>query len=193
MTEAQRDWAAVVLSGGRARRLDGAPKHEVRVGGRTLLDRTLDAVAAASEIVVVGEGNAARGALVIREDPAFAGPAAAIGAALPHVHSPQVAVVACDHPFVAEAIDALMAAEWEGADGVIAVDSTGRRQHLLFTASRPALQRAIESRTSLIDVAAHELLAELHLREVAVSARSLLDVDTWDDHARLEEMDAGPD
>ena|SRR5690349_3753106 len=193
MTEAQGAWAAVVLSGGRARRLGGAPKHEVRVGGRTLLDRTLEAVAAASEVIVVGEGNAGPGALVIREEPAFAGPAAAIGAALRHVRSPQVAVVACDHPFVAEAIDALMAEKWDGADGVIAVDSTGRRQNLLFTASRTALQSAIARRTSLIDVAAHELLADLDLREVTVSARSLLDVDTWDDHAKLEEMDAGPD
>jgi choline kinase len=48
MTDARGPWAAVVLSGGRARRLDGEPKHQVRVGGRTLLDRTLDAVAAAS-------------------------------------------------------------------------------------------------------------------------------------------------
>lgn len=193
MTEARGPWAAVVLSGGRARRLDGAPKHEVRVGGRTLLDRTLDAVSAASEVVVVGEGNAAPGALVIREDPEFAGPAAAIGAALPHVQSPQVAVVACDHPFLAEAIDALMDAEWDGADGVIAVDSTGRRQNLLFTASRSALQQAIARRKSLVDVAVHELLVDLDLREIEVSERSLLDVDTWDDHAKLEDMDARPD
>lgn len=193
MSEAQGAWAAVVLSGGRARRLGGAPKHEVRVGGRTLLDRTLAAVGAASQVVVVGEGTAAPGVVVIREDPAFAGPAAAIGAALPHVRSPRVAVVACDHPFVAEAIDVLMAAAWNGADGVIAVDSTGRRQNLLFTASTSAVRRAIERRTSLVDVAVHELLAELNLWEVAVGARSLLDVDTWDDHARLEEMDAGPD
>jgi molybdopterin-guanine dinucleotide biosynthesis protein A len=193
MTDAQGPWAAVVLSGGRARRLDGVPKHEVRVGGRTLLDRTLDAVVAASEIVVVGEGNAAPGVLVIREDPAFAGPAAAIGAALAHVQSPRVAVVACDHPFVAEAIDTLMAAEWDGTDGVIAVDSTGRRQNLLFTASSSALHQAIAHRKSLVDVAAHELLADLELREIAVSERSLLDVDTWDDHAKLEEIDAGPD
>ena len=182
-------WSAVVLSGGRARRLGGASKHDVLVGGRTLLERTLAAVADASQVVVVGDAPATTDALVIREDPRFAGPAAAIGAALPHVRTPLVVVVACDHPFVAEAIDALLDTELDGIDGAIAVDATGRRQNLIFAATLSALGRAVEGRETLIDVAVHDLLAGLKLQEVRVSDRSLLDVDTWDDHAKVERID----
>ena len=48
------EWAAVVLSGGGATRLDGADKAALEHDGRTLLDHALDAVAAAGEVVVVG-------------------------------------------------------------------------------------------------------------------------------------------
>jgi molybdopterin-guanine dinucleotide biosynthesis protein A len=163
----------------------------VQVGGATLLERTLAAVADASDVVIVGEAPKGTDATVVREDPPFAGPAAAIGAALEHVAAPRVLVAACDHPFVGEAIDALLAEELDNVDGVIAVDGTGRRQNLLFVAARSALVREAEARDSLADVAVHDLLAGLALREIAVSERSLLDVDTWDDHARLEEIDAG--
>jgi molybdopterin-guanine dinucleotide biosynthesis protein A len=188
MSGARAGWTAVVLSGGRSRRLGGSPKHAVTIGGRTLLDRTLSAVAGASQVIVVGDGPAGT-ATVIREDPAFAGPAAAIGAALPLVETPIVTVTACDHPFVAEAIQALLGEPVDDVDGVIAIDGEGRRQNLLFTAKTFALQQAVADRESLVDVAVYDLLAVLSLRELRVSARALLDVDTWDDHAKLEDID----
>ena len=47
-------FAAVVLAGGAARRLGGAPKPARTVAGVPLLTRVLDAVAAADVRVVVG-------------------------------------------------------------------------------------------------------------------------------------------
>lgn len=179
-------WTAIVLSGGRSRRLGGVPKHSIILGGATLLERTLVAVAAASQVVIVGEAPSGLDAEVIREDPPFSGPAAAIGAALPRVERERVVVVACDHPFVAGAVDALLADDLADVDGAIAVDATGRRQNLLFTATRAALTNAVTQRAPLAGVAVHELLAGLDLRETQVSETSLLDIDTWDDHARLE-------
>ncbi|MDG4865579.1 NTP transferase domain-containing protein, partial [Streptomyces sp. T-3] len=46
---------AVVLAGGGAKRLGGADKPGVRVGGRALLDRVLAACATAAATVVVAE------------------------------------------------------------------------------------------------------------------------------------------
>lgn len=46
---------AVVLAGGAARRLGGADKPGLRVGGRPLLDRVLAACATATTTVVVAE------------------------------------------------------------------------------------------------------------------------------------------
>lgn len=46
---------AIVLAGGAAKRLGGADKPGVRVGGRALLDRVLGACTGAGTTVVVGE------------------------------------------------------------------------------------------------------------------------------------------
>ncbi|MGN7861797.1 molybdenum cofactor guanylyltransferase [Microbacterium sp. 22303] len=84
---------AVVLVGGRARRMGGAAKHLLELGGSTPWDRTLAALAAhgISPIIAVGpapaDGRPADAAAVpvvtwVREDPPFGGPVAALAAAL---------------------------------------------------------------------------------------------------------------
>ncbi|MCW2566643.1 MAG: molybdopterin-guanine dinucleotide biosynthesis protein MobA, partial [Mycobacterium sp.] len=47
-------YTAVVLAGGRARRLGGIAKPAVDVGGRPMLARVLAAVADAGHVIVVG-------------------------------------------------------------------------------------------------------------------------------------------
>ena len=48
-------FAAVILAGGQASRLGGVDKATIELGGRSLLERTLDAVVDAGEVVVVGQ------------------------------------------------------------------------------------------------------------------------------------------
>ena len=171
-------WDAIVLAGGRATRLGGAAKADLMVDGRSLLDRTLDAVAGATRVVVVGDVEAP-GAVVVQEEPRFAGPAAAIGAGLAEITSPWVLIAACDYPFVAEAVGPML--EARTGDGVVAVDAGGRRQHLLCVLSTSALQAAVSAQETLTDLAVHRLLAPLDLAEVALPARATEDVDTWHD------------
>ncbi|MFI7385194.1 DUF6457 domain-containing protein [Streptomyces sp. NPDC049813] len=72
---------AVVLAGGAARRLGGADKPGVRVGGRALLDRVLVACAGARATVVVAESRPTpRPVLWAREEPPGGGPLAALEA-----------------------------------------------------------------------------------------------------------------
>ena len=76
---------AVILAGGRASRLGGASKPDVRVGGRRLLERVLAATVAAGvrRTVVVGpSGLVAPPVLSALEDPPFGGPVAGIAAGL---------------------------------------------------------------------------------------------------------------
>ncbi|MBO1333527.1 DUF6457 domain-containing protein [Streptomyces sp. VRA16 Mangrove soil] len=74
---------AVVLAGGAARRLGGADKPGVRVGGRALLDRVLAACAGARATVVVAEPRpTARPVGWAREEPPGGGPLAALGAGI---------------------------------------------------------------------------------------------------------------
>lgn len=176
------DFDAIVLAGGTARRLGGVPKHTVEVQGRTLLERTLDAVAGASRIVVVGDDALkplVGDGIVVREDPPLSGPAAGIGAGLACVTAERVVVLACDHPFVADAIAPLLAAP--AGDGNIAVDADGRRQNLLFSVRSENLREAVRRHASLADLAVHTLLESLDLAEIPVPSRALRDVDTWQD------------
>ncbi|MEU1038189.1 NTP transferase domain-containing protein [Streptomyces sp. NPDC005907] len=94
---------AVVLAGGGARRLGGADKPGVRVGGRALLDRVLAACtgAGAGAVVVVADRRpTARPVVWAREDPPGAGPVAALDAGLRHTTAEYVVVLSADLPFL---------------------------------------------------------------------------------------------
>ncbi|MGX1620665.1 NTP transferase domain-containing protein, partial [Streptomyces sp. NPDC055506] len=85
---------AVVLAGGAARRLGGADKPGVRVGGRALLDRVLAACDGARTTVVVAAARpTARPVTWAREDPPGGGPLAALDAGLRHTTAEHVVVL----------------------------------------------------------------------------------------------------
>lgn len=110
---------AVVLAGGRARRLGGVSKPDVAVGGRRLLDRTLEATVGAREVVVVGPAEVAPpGVRVTREDPPGGGPVAGLAAGLAALPdgAAWVLVLACDLPRVAGAVGDLLTAARDGED-----------------------------------------------------------------------------
>ena len=176
------DFDAIVLAGGTAKRLGGAPKHSIVVDGQTLLERTLAAVSDAARVVVVGDDllrPLVGDATLVREEPPLSGPAAGIGAALPHVTACRVIVLACDQPYVADAVRPLLNAD--GPDGSSAIDAEGRRQNLTFVVRTDALRTAVGQQPTLVDLAVHRLIQPLDLAEVDVPARALKDVDAWDD------------
>ena len=77
-------YVAVVLAGGRARRLGGVDKPATPVGGTPMLHRVLAAVAGAHPRIVVGphRGGLPDGVLQVREEPPGGGPVAAAAAGL---------------------------------------------------------------------------------------------------------------
>jgi molybdenum cofactor guanylyltransferase len=125
---------AVVLTGGRARRLGGAYKPAIEVGGRPLAASVGAAVAGAERVVVVGPPAPGLAAdVVTRESPAGGGPAAALEAGLAHVTAPVVVALAADLPFLtADVVDELrLALALEpAAAAALLVDDTGRDQPL---------------------------------------------------------------
>ncbi|MFI5803430.1 DUF6457 domain-containing protein [Streptomyces sp. NPDC051561] len=92
---------AVVLAGGAGRRLGGADKAAVPVGGRTLLDRVLTACDGAGTTVIVGGHRAtARPVTWAREEPPGGGPLAALEAGVRKTRAELVVVLSVDLPFV---------------------------------------------------------------------------------------------
>ncbi|BCW69776.1 NTP transferase domain-containing protein [Arthrobacter sp. NicSoilB8] len=169
------EFDAIILAGGRSSRLGGVPKSRLIYDGATLLERSLRSAAAAGRTVVVGPdpGGLPVGVLSCREDPPFAGPAAAIAAGVGALAAdyagrpeagypaPFILVLACDMPRSAAAVrtlaDALAASPAdspavtpdgttgsEGRDGVMAVSADGRKQPLLGFYSTAGLQRCAE-------------------------------------------------
>ncbi|MGW0839658.1 NTP transferase domain-containing protein [Streptomyces sp. NPDC002787] len=182
---------AVVLAGGAARRLGGADKPAVRVGGRALLDRVLAACAGARTTVVVADPRrTARPVLWAREEPPGGGPLAALDAGLRHTTAPYVVALSADLPFLdEETVRRLLGTLRDGtdlADGVLVTDPDGRDQPLV------AAYRAAALRRELARLAAeHDGLTGLPLRRLTAALRltrltdpvASFDCDTWDDIA----------
>ncbi|MGW2233667.1 NTP transferase domain-containing protein [Streptomyces sp. NPDC001759] len=180
---------AVVLAGGAARRLGGADKPGVRVGGRPLLDRVLTACADARTTVVVADPRPTpRPVLWAREDPPGGGPLAALDAGLRHTSAEQVVVLSADLPFLgAPTVRRLLSALRAGtADGALLTDADGRDQPLVAAYRRPALHRGLsgltEEHSGLTGLPLRRLTAGLDLTRVPDPVASF-DCDTWDDIA----------
>lgn len=180
---------AVVLAGGGARRLGGADKPGVRVGGRALLDRVLGACSGAGvTVVVAGPRPTARPVVWAREEPAGSGPLAALDAGLRCAGAEQVVVLSADLPFLAErTVRQLLAALREsGADGAVLSDPGGRDQPLVAAYRSASLRREIallaDEHDGLTGLPLRLLTERLELTRVADSVASF-DCDTWDDIA----------
>ncbi|PBC62298.1 molybdenum cofactor guanylyltransferase [Streptomyces sp. Tue6028] len=197
---------AVVLAGGAARRLGGADKPGVRVGGRALLDRVLAACAGAATTVVVAEPRTtARPVVWAREGPPGGGPLAALDAGLSHTSSEHVLVLSADLPFLDEGtvgrlLDTLRpdgaaapsggpdAAPAQAAvpDGVLLVDDDGRDQPLVAAYRASALRRELAALAAahggLTGLPLRRLVAALDLTRISDPVASF-DCDTWDDIA----------
>jgi molybdopterin-guanine dinucleotide biosynthesis protein A len=179
----------VVLAGGAARRLGGADKPGVRVGGRTLLDRVLAACADAGTTVVVADPRpTARPVTWAREDPPGGGPLAALDAGLRHTTARYVLVLSADLPFLQEGTARLLLTVLRtgGADGVLLTDADGRDQPLVAAYRTPSLRHELASLTkehgALTGLPLRRLTAALDLTRVPDPVASF-DCDTWDDIA----------
>lgn len=198
MTSPQRshpDVDAIVLAGGRARRLGGIDKAAVELGGAPLLTHALAAAAGVRACVVVGPGDGLpEDMLTAREEPPYGGPVAALAAgltALPEPAAPRVLVLACDMPFAAEAVEDVIAASASGArdaapDGAWAMDAQGRHQPLLAVYRRASLENALAGLGAVAGAAMRALTADLDMVTVAVG-RAARDADTWEDVRTLGE------
>ncbi|MGB3910518.1 MAG: molybdenum cofactor guanylyltransferase [Pseudolysinimonas sp.] len=176
---------SLILAGGRSSRLGDSDKQKLQIAGETLLRRSVDAVrsSGARRVVIVGD-EGVDDVPAVREDPAFAGPVAAIAAGLNSLpgDADAVLVIACDMPDVNAALPVMLDAF--SGDGVIAVDR-GRRQQLAIVVRAAALAAALDQLPTAVNASMRALLGTLDLVEVVVPDGSTDDIDTWDDATRF--------
>ena len=134
---------AVVLAGGGSRRMGGEDKTSLLVGGVSLLERALSAVAEAEQIVVVGPSRPVVATVRwAREDPVGGGPAAALAAGLHGLTAPIVVALAADLPFVTAAVVTRLV-EAARPSGAVVADAGEAPQWLLGAWPRELLQTAL--------------------------------------------------
>ena len=162
-------YTAVVLAGGRAARLGGAPKPQLEVGGRSMLEAVLAATSDAAARIVVGPPQPVPpGVVVVREQPPGGGPVAGLRAGLEQVTTDVVAALAGDLPFLtAELIRELR--ERLTGDGVLVVDDTGQDQLLLGVWRTAALRAAIPVQPARVPL--RKVLAPLAVRRLRPQVR----------------------
>src|SRR3569833_4598239 len=97
---------AVILAGGRGRRMDGIEKGLLPVRGRPLVSHAIDVVDPhVGELIVSANRRvdeyAALGAMgVMDEWPAARGPLAGLASAMTATRKPNLMIVSCDTPFL---------------------------------------------------------------------------------------------
>lgn len=203
MVDTGNGTAVVVLAGGAARRWSGRDKTAVLLAGRTVLEHAVRGlalgagVALADVVVAAPDAHPARAGLPgvawVRERPAGGGPVAGLAAAV-GVLGPAarlVVVGAGDAPFAGAAVPRLLAAldappdggstgPGDRPDGAIGVDPQGRDQPLLGVFRVGALRAALPDGDPA-GARLRDVVAQLRLARVAVSAREALDLDTPED------------
>ncbi|MGN6428539.1 MAG: molybdenum cofactor guanylyltransferase [Leifsonia sp.] len=180
--------AALVIAGGRSSRF-GGDKLQARLGGRTLLDGTMQAVAGCEPIVLVSATwpRTATGVVAVSEHPRWGGPAAAVAAgvaALP-AEVEETLIVAADLADPEAAVAALLAVE----SGLLA-DDDGRAQWLLARVPTAALRERIarlQAEGGASGRPARAILGELGLALVRAPAGTIADIDLQEDLERAKE------
>lgn len=203
------DFDAIVLAGGRGRRLAGpgaagADKPALLVGEQPLLASVVTAAAGAGarRVVIVGpprQGLLAGapeppgGLVTVREEPAGAGPVPALRRGLAEVTAPAVAVLAADLPFLRAGQLGLLLAAMGTGPGAVLADSGGRPQWLAGCWRTGRLRAAAQAYDG---ASLHGLLRPLEPALLRYDLRAgepppWLDCDTPEDVRRAREWRAG--
>lgn len=186
----------------------GRDKATLAVGGRTLLELTLQRVPPQVAVVVAGPHvPLGRGGVTfVQEDPPGGGPVAGLDAALAHVTTPDLVLLATDLPLVGDVPSRLaseLVAAPETVDAVLLAGADGRAQQLCAAYRVDALRRAIASLPTVTDAAMRDVVALLRpsttnlpnrepgsgaTADAVPTADPTWDIDTPEDAERLAEL-----
>lgn len=175
--------SAVVLSGGRSRRM-GTDKGGVRVHGRTLLERAVDALAGRvrTAIVVAPPCQLAPRpdwptVQFTLEDPPFGGPVAGIAAGLQLVETREVMVLPVDLANPAAVVVRLGEIPPDH-DGVALRDPMGWTQYLAARYRIDALRERLAQLSESRDISVRRFAAPLRMSLVQAESSTTADMDS---------------
>ncbi len=189
--------AAAILAGGAARRLGGASKALLPVGGQRIIDRQLDALRAVTRTIFIVAPDPAPyeglGLRVVPDAVAGAGALGGIYTAIIESPVPRTLVLACDMPFVTPALFRALAAPERAAADVV-IPRTARGLEPLCAVYAKACAAPMLERIGRGALQASELPAGMRISEIGPEMIAAIDedgrlfanVNTPHDYARAE-------
>ena len=146
---------AVILAGGKGRRMGGKDKGLVHFSGRRLIDYTIDAIKPqVNSLIINANRNLSEYQLygypvVCDNFPNFAGPLAGIEAALSICQTPYLVTVPCDTPKLPSGLVAKLAVAMVSNDNDLAVADDGQRMQPVFCLMKIALLQSLREQLKL--------------------------------------------
>lgn len=168
---------ALILAGGKATRLGGVDKRELVIGGRTIFERQVAALAPCAAEIIVSSPRAVAGYRSVVDPVPGAGPLAGIAAGLAAAGTPWLFVIAGDMPYVHRAFLDLVLSRGDAGCDAVGIRIGGLPEPLC-TLLRVAAWRSIVTAR----LAAGRLKASALLTEEAARVR-------WIDEAELRAID----
>jgi len=160
---------AAILAGGQARRMAGRDKSQLRIDGRTILERQVEALdGLVTRIWVVGyRGTVPQGlpVSVLADRTPDSGPLGGLDAALAAAGHDDVLLLACDLPNVTRPMLTHLIHLRGDADAV--VPRTERGYHPLCAVYAQSCRKPVERRLEEGSLRMQDLLSELKVRVVA--------------------------
>jgi len=194
-----RSVAAAIIAGGPARRLGGAIKPLLELGGQAVADRQLAVLRPLFPRLLVVANDPApwrgRGVEIVADRVAGAGPLAGLSAALAAAGDAEAVVcVAGDLPFLSPALLAALRDRAPGAEAV--APRPGGRAEPLCARYAVAARGVVDARLGAGRLALHELLGDLgtiwlddqELAALDPDGLSFVNLNTPDDLRRAEAL-----
>lgn len=173
---------AAVLCGGTGRRMGGANKGQLVVGGRSILNRLVDTLRPLTPHLMLidrdAAGSSPSGVLHVHDLVEESGALGGIYTALAAATTLRVIVVACDMPFVTTPFLTWMAGYAEDADVVIPIDRQGR--HPLCGVFHQRITPALKARLDAGLLRVDDALEGLDVRKITPEETA-----RFDDHGQL--------
>lgn len=195
-----RDVTAVILAGGRARRMGGRDKGLVELNRRPLIEYALAALRPQVDAILINANRnhaayARYGCPVIADRRGdFAGPLAGMASALAALRTRYLVSVPCDCPALPADLVARLLAARARRDAELAAAHDGRRMQPVFAlldrALLPSLERFLDDDGHKIDrwYAGHRLA----VADFSDEADAFANVNTPEELARMARLLAGP-
>jgi molybdopterin-guanine dinucleotide biosynthesis protein A len=168
---------ALILAGGKAKRLGGVDKRELVVAGRTIFERQVDALRPCVAEIIVSSPRPIAGYRTVADPVADVGPIAGIAAGLAAVTTPWLFVLAGDMPGVHRAFIDLILSRADTESDAVGI-RIGQLPEPLCTALRVAVWRPIVmARIAARRLKASSLLTDEKLRVKWIEEAELRAID----------------